>query len=75
MQCTLRLTTLLISLSVLAPAAVAQTAPSAEQIRKLDALSEAEWYYSVGVQNYVFAFPLTDLPARAGDTAPSRGDG
>lgn len=58
MQCTLRLTTLLISLSVLAPAAVAQTAPSAEQIRQQDAHSEAEWYYSVGIQNYVFALPL-----------------
>ena len=30
-------------------------------IRKIDAQSEAEWYYSVGVQNYVFALPLTML--------------
>ena len=38
---------------------VAQTSPSAEQIRQQDAHSEAEWYYSVGIQNYVFALPLT----------------
>ena len=38
-----------------------QSAPaaSAEAIRQADAASEAEWYYSVGVQNYVFALPLT----------------
>jgi hypothetical protein len=29
-----------------------------DEIRARDAQSEAEWYYSVGVQNYVFALPL-----------------
>jgi hypothetical protein len=61
MQRSFPLAVLLISLSAngLAPIAVAQTAPSAEQIRQQDARSEAEWYYSVGIQNYVFALPLT----------------
>ena len=59
MQRSLQLTTFLVSLSALAPAAVAQTAPSAEQVRQQDAHSEAEWYYSVGIQNYVFALPLS----------------
>ena len=59
MQRSLQLTTFLVSLSALAPAAIAQTAPSAEQVRQQDAHSEAEWYYSVGIQNYVFALPLT----------------
>ena len=59
MQRSLQLTTFLVSLSALAPAAIAQTAPSAEQVRQQDAHSEAEWYYSVGIQNYVFALPLS----------------
>ena len=32
---------------------------SDEDIRKHDAQAEEEWYYSVGVQNYVFTLPLT----------------
>jgi len=32
-----------------------------EEIRTRDAQSEEEWYYSVGIQNYVFTFPLTML--------------
>lgn len=28
------------------------------QIRKIDAVSEQEWAYSVGIQNYVFGLPL-----------------
>jgi hypothetical protein len=35
--------------------------PSAEEIRQADAKSEEEWYYSVGLQNYVFTLPLTML--------------
>ena len=58
MQRSLQLTTFLFSLSALAPAALAQISPSAEQVRQQDARSEAEWYYSVGIQNYVFALPL-----------------
>ena len=46
-----------------APIAIAQTpaAPpsSAEEIRKHDAQVEEDWYYSVGIQNYVFTLPLT----------------
>jgi hypothetical protein len=34
---------------------------SVGDIRKLDAQSEEEWYYSVGIQNYVFTLPLTIL--------------
>ena len=30
-------------------------------IRKADAGWEEEWYYSVGLQNYVFGLPLTIL--------------
>ena len=49
--------------TALIPAASAQTpaaAPgSAEEIRKHDAQAEEEWYYSVGIQNYVFTLPLT----------------
>ena len=43
---------------------VAQAAPaaqSAEEIRQADAQSEEEWAYSVGIQNYMFALPLTIL--------------
>lgn len=36
----------------------AQTGQSDEDIRKLDAQSEENWMYSVGVQNYVFGLPL-----------------
>jgi hypothetical protein len=32
---------------------------SPQDIRKLDAQSEEQWAYSVGVQNYVFGLPLT----------------
>ena len=32
---------------------------SGEDIRKHDAQAEEEWYYSVGIQNYVFTLPLT----------------
>src|SRR5271166_4303166 len=32
-----------------------------EEIRTRDAQSEEEWYYSVGIQNYVFTLPLTML--------------
>ena len=35
--------------------------PSAEEIRQADAKSEEEWFYSVGIQNYVFTLPLTML--------------
>lgn len=49
--------------TALIPAASAQTpaaAPaSAEAIRKHDTQAEQEWYYSVGIQNYVFTLPLT----------------
>ncbi len=45
------------------PTAGAQTpaaAPaSADEIRRHDAQAEEEWYYSVGIQNYVFTLPLT----------------
>ena len=35
-------------------------APASDQdIRKHDAQAEEEWYYSVGIQNYVFTLPLT----------------
>ena len=43
---------------------VAQSAvqPSqSDDIRARDAQSEEEWYYSVGIQNYVFALPLSIL--------------
>ena len=43
----------------IAPAAPA--ASSAEDIRKADAQAAEEWYYSVGIQNYVFTLPLTIL--------------
>jgi hypothetical protein len=39
----------------------AQEPGSSEDVRKLDAQSEEEWYYSVGIQNYIFALPLTML--------------
>lgn len=44
--------------------AAAQDAPAAEvspdaALRAVDAQSEAEWSYSVGIQNYVFTLPLT----------------
>lgn len=42
-------------------AEVAPEPGSSEQIRKLDAQSEEEWYHSVGIQNYVFTLPLTML--------------
>lgn len=45
---------------------------SSEEIRKADAQSEEEWYYSVGVQNYVFALPLHHAGAGAKDKAKSR---
>ena len=32
-----------------------------EEIRIRDAQSEEEWFYSVGIQNYVFTLPLTML--------------
>jgi hypothetical protein len=32
-----------------------------DEIRARDARSEEEWYYSVGIQNYVFTLPLTML--------------
>ena len=58
-----------LALAVLAPAAYGQdsktetasASPSAEQIRQADARSEEEWYYSVGIQNYVYTLPLTML--------------
>ena len=43
---------------------VAQTAAAAsssDDIRVRDTQSEEEWYYSVGIQNYVFTLPLTML--------------
>ncbi len=49
---------------LLAQERVAQTVAgpgSSEEIRARDAQSEEEWYYSVGVQNYVFTLPLTML--------------
>ena len=48
---------------LLAQERVAQTdaGPSPEEIRTRDAQSEEEWYYSVGIQNYVFTLPLTML--------------
>jgi hypothetical protein len=39
----------------------ANATPSADEIRQADAKSEEEWYYSVGLQNYVFTLPLTML--------------
>ena len=58
-----------LALAAFAPAAygqdkIAPTAPaasSAEDIRKADAQAAEEWYYSVGIQNYVFTLPLTML--------------
>jgi hypothetical protein len=34
---------------------------TAEEIRKADAQAEEEWYFSAGVQNYVFTLPLAML--------------
>ena len=42
-------------------AQAAPASPSAEEIRKSDAQAEEEWYYSVGIQNYVYTLPLTIL--------------
>jgi hypothetical protein len=62
-----RLTAACLALAVLAIPAYAEnkpvelTSPSAEEIRQADAKSEEEWYYSVGLQNYVFTLPLTML--------------
>jgi hypothetical protein len=39
----------------------AAAAGSSDDIRVRDAQSEEEWNYSVGIQNYVFALPLTIL--------------
>ena len=50
--------------SLLAEERLAQTTaqPSlSDEIRARDARSEEEWYYSVGIQNYVFTLPLTML--------------
>ena len=49
---------------LLAQERIAKTAAadnSSDDIRVRDAQSEAEWYYSVGIQNYIFALPLTML--------------
>ena len=64
-----RMTAAGLALAAFAPAAygqdkIAQAAPAAsaaEDIRKADARAEEEWYYSVGIQNYVFTLPLTIL--------------
>jgi len=64
-----RMTAAGLALAAFAPAAygqdkIAQAAPAAsaaEDIRKADAQAEEEWYYSVGIQNYVFTLPLTIL--------------
>jgi hypothetical protein len=58
-----------LALAAFAPAAYGQdkmaqaapASPSAEEIRQADARSEEEWYYSVGIQNYVYTLPLTML--------------
>ena len=50
--------------TLIAQERVAQAATQSSQsdeIRARDAQSEDEWYYSVGIQNYVFTLPLTML--------------
>lgn len=49
--------TLVCTLAVLA--VPARIAAQDTNIRNLDAASEEEWAYSVGIQNYVFGLPLT----------------
>jgi hypothetical protein len=41
------------------PPAATSSAAADSDIRKIDAASEEKWMYSVGIQNYVFALPLT----------------
>lgn len=47
-----------ISIMVILSQQVSGQAGQSTDIRKLDAESEKEWAYSVGVQNYVFGLPL-----------------